>query len=228
MTLVRDSDSLLDAAINGAEFACSAGPLSVYQVQQLGADDAIDAQIIRNILIGKIVPASAPESGTWRSRTPRSGTWKTGTSAPPVGPASEASPPPLDPKGIRIRGAWIRGTLDLDGVTTKVGLWLTQCRLDAIQMRDANLTWIELDTCVLPTVIGDRGQFGRLAIRQCLVTDRCPDAAIRLANAHVTSELRFNGTCIQNSERPGWSRRASTSDPACSWTDSTEMARVVR
>lgn len=109
-------------------------------------------------MIGKIVPASAPESGTWRVQAPHSGTWKSGTSSPPVSPASEASPPPLDPKGKRIRGAWIRGTLDLDGVTTKVGLWLTQCRLDAIKMRDASLTWVEFDTCVLATVMADHNR----------------------------------------------------------------------
>jgi hypothetical protein len=175
------SDILLKTVVNGAVLDCSpATPsLSLDQVRELGQDKIIDAGIIRDILTGKIVPA-----GTRQSET------------------SQASPPPLDPKGIRIRGAWIHGDLDLDGVDSKIGLRLTACRLDAFTMQDASLRWLELDTCVLPAATADRAQIGTLTIRGCWLTGKCPDGALRLANAHVASELRVSGTHIENEAGP--------------------------
>jgi len=179
------SDILLETVVNGAVLDCSpATPLSLDQVKALGQDKIIDARIIRDILTGKIVPAA-----TRQSETPQSGT-------------SQASPPPLDPRGIRIRGAWVRGVLDLDGVETKIGLRLTACRLDAFTMQDASLRWLELDTCVLPPATADRAQIGTLTIRGCWLTGKCPDGALRLANAHVASELRVSGTHIENEAGP--------------------------
>jgi hypothetical protein len=175
------SDILLKTVVNGAVLDCSpATPsLSLDQVRELGQDKIIDAGIIRDILTGKIVPA-----GTRQSET------------------SQASPPPLDPRGIRIRGAWIHGDLDLDGVDSKIGLRLTACRLDAFTMQDASLRWLELDTCVLPAATADRAQIGTLTIRGCWLTGKCPDGALRLANAHVASELRVSGTHIENEAGP--------------------------
>ena len=174
-------DILLETVVNGTVLDCSPDTplLSLDQVQSLGQDKIIDAQIIRDILTGKIVPAATPQPDS-----------------------SQASPPPLDPRGIRIRGAWIRGDLDLDGIDTKIGLRLTACRLDAFTMQEASLRWLELDTCVLTPTTADRAQIGALTIRGCLLTGKCPKGMLRLANTHVTSDLRISSTRIKNAAGP--------------------------
>ncbi|GAB3062425.1 oxidoreductase [Intrasporangium mesophilum] len=59
-----------------------------------------------------------------------------------------------DPRGVRIYGALISGRLDLDGVTSKVGLTLHTCYLSrGMQAKSAQLDRITLDHCALK---GDR------------------------------------------------------------------------
>ena len=113
------------------------------------------------------------------------------------------TPPVLDPQGIRIHGARIRGPLDLDGITTTVGLRLTRCRLDEpLQLRDATMHRLVLDTCVLPGAWADRAKVDTLTMRDCLVDGEYADGALRFTDAHVTIDLRLTGTAITNDAGP--------------------------
>ena len=118
--------------------------------------------------------------------------------------ADKPDPPQLiDPRGVVICGAWIRGELNLDGVISAVGLRFTGCRFDKpLSVSDAKLPWLFLDTCVLPAVTADRARVGTLVIRGCELEGRRPEGLIRLAGAQVASELRLDGTRLLNRSGP--------------------------
>jgi hypothetical protein len=121
--------------------------------------------------------------------------------------ADKPDPPQLiDPRGVVICGAWIRGELNLDGVSGAIGLRFTGCRFEKpLSLSDAKLTWLFLDTCVLPAVTADRARVDTLVIRGCELDGRRPDGLIRLAGAQVASELRLDGTRLVNRSGPALS-----------------------
>ncbi len=118
--------------------------------------------------------------------------------------ADKPDPPQLiDPRGVVIRGAWIRGELNLDGVSTAIGLRFTCCRFDKpLSLSDAKLPGLFLDTCVLPAVTANRARVDTLIIRGCELDGRRPDGLIQLAGARVASELRLDGTRLVNRSGP--------------------------
>jgi hypothetical protein len=118
--------------------------------------------------------------------------------------ADKPDPPQvIDPRGVVICGAWIRGDLNLDGVTAAIGLRFTGCRFDKpLSLCDAKLPWLFLDTCVLPAVAANRARVDTLSIRGCELDDRRPDGLVQLAGAQVTSELRLDGTRLANRSGP--------------------------
>ena len=102
-----------------------------------------------------------------------------------------------------ICGAWIRGELNLDGVSSTIGLRFTGCRFEKpLSVSDAKLPWLFLDTCVLPAVTADRARAGTLVIRGCELEGRRPEGLIQLAGAQVASELRLDGTRLLNRSGP--------------------------
>jgi hypothetical protein len=108
------------------------------------------------------------------------------------------------PAEVRVRGVWIRGELDLDGLVQPQGrLRLTGCLLDEpLKLRDATLGGLTLEQCVLPGAWADRAQVDGLTIERCLVTGKHADGALRFAGAHVATELRLTGTQVYNSGGP--------------------------
>jgi hypothetical protein len=118
--------------------------------------------------------------------------------------ADRPEPPQvIDPRGVVICGAWIRGELNLDGVTAAIGLRFTGCRFDQpLSLCDAKLPWLFLDTCVLPAVTANRARVDTLSIRGCELDGRRPDGLIQLAGTQVLSELRLDGTRLANRSGP--------------------------
>lgn len=130
--------------------------------------------------------------------------------------ADKPDPPQvIDPRGVVICGAWIRGELNLDGVSAAIGLRFTGCRFDKpLSLCDAKLPWLFLDTCVLPTVSASRARVDTLSIRGCELDGRRPDGLIQLAGTQVASEFRLDGTRLANRSGPevvafGWAVRAA-------------------
>ena len=145
----------------------------IVRVYALGDDCAIDASIIRNILIG----ISKPDP-----------------------------PQPLDPRGLHITGAYIRGTLDLDGVMAPAGLRFTACRFDQpVTLRAATLPWLLLDTCAAPGMVARGAKIGTLRLVRCEITGDHPGGAVQLDAAQVTSGLNLTGTILASSSGPALS-----------------------
>ena len=121
--------------------------------------------------------------------------------------ADKPDPPQLiDPRGVVICGAWIRGELNLDGVSSDIGLRFTGCRFEKpLSLSDAKLPWLFLDACVLPGVSANRTRLDTLSIRGCELDGRRPDGLIQLAGAQVASELRLDGTRLVNRSGPALS-----------------------
>ena len=105
-----------------------------------------------------------------------------------------------------ICGAWIRGELNLDGVSSAIGLRFTGCRFEKpLSLSDARLPWLFLDACVLPAVSANRTRLDTLSIRGCEVDGRQSGGLIQLAGAQVASELRLDGTRLVNRSGPALS-----------------------
>ena len=120
-----------------------------------------------------------------------------------IGKKKPNPPKMFDPRGISIRGALIRGELNLDGVDATLGLQLTACLLDTpLMLRDASLPWLRLNTCVLPAVTATRAKIATMTIQDCEFTGRSTDGTLQLDGAHLTSELRVSGTRIHNPSGP--------------------------
>ena len=103
-----------------------------------------------------------------------------------------------DPRGIRIRGASIPDDLNLDGVSTKIGLRLTDCTMaGSLTACDASLPWLELTRCELRAVTADRAQVGNLTIQGGAVTGQ-----LRLAGARVSGALTVCAVAITSESGP--------------------------
>ena len=69
-----------------------------------------------------------------------------------------------DPRGVQIRGAYLRSLLELDGIESTIGLRSTGCRFDQPpSLRGAVLPWLHLDGCVLPGMVAGRARIGTLS-----------------------------------------------------------------
>ena len=135
-----------------------------------------------------------------------------------------------DPRGVQIRGAYLRGLLDLDGIKSTIGLRFTGCRFDQPpSLRDAVLPWLHLDGCVLPGMVAGRARIGTLSFTGCRIERNSQDGAVQLDGAHIHHELDMRGTRITNNcgrmrrgrpgrlrtgprapvRRPGWAVRGA-------------------
>ena len=148
-------------------------PSSIVQVQRLGENHAIAAEGVREIL------AEAKSHG-------------------------REKPAPAGPAVARIRGAWIQGELDLDAIAQDAGgLYLAGCKLDQpVTLRDAALSWLVIEQCVLPGVRADRATVGTLTVADSLVTGNYPGGTIRLDGARVAGDLRLDRTRVDNPGGP--------------------------
>jgi hypothetical protein len=113
-----------------------------------------------------------------------------------------AAPP--DPHGLRLRGARIGGCLDLENITTTVGLELYDCFLpDGVVARDASLAFLTFEGCLLehpsgPPIAADRLRVASLvSLSRSTVIASAEDGAVRLAGAHI-GYLYCPGTKIRN------------------------------
>ena len=67
--------------------------------------------------------------------------------------------PRLHEKGLRLRGAWVTGTLDLEGCRDLRGITLADCRFNSpLVLRSAGINSLLLDGSVLPRLAAERLQ----------------------------------------------------------------------
>ncbi len=98
----------------------------------------------------------------------------------------------LTEKGLRLRGAWITGPLDLQGVRTDHDLSLSQCHLSAgIEMVNARLQGLFLSGCMLSGIFADHATFeGSVYIRAGCRNE----GEISLAGAQIDGDFQLCDT----------------------------------
>jgi hypothetical protein len=108
------------------------------------------------------------------------------------------------PSVVRIRGAFIRGELDLNTIAQVAGgLFLADCKLDQpVTLRDGALNWLVIEKCVLPGIGAERATVGTLTITDSLITGNHPGGAIRLNGTRVTRDLRLDRIRADNTLGP--------------------------
>ncbi|GAA3068666.1 hypothetical protein GCM10010464_36080 [Pseudonocardia yunnanensis] len=115
----------------------------------------------------------------------------------------------VDPHGLHLRGARIRGRLDLDLVDTLVALRLYDCLLElGVSAEQAHLPLLALVRCRvghpnLPALLGDALQLdGQLQLDGSVITATSAHGAVRLLSAQIGSQLNLVSTTVRNSGGP--------------------------
>ena len=95
----------------------------------------------------------------------------------------------LHDKGLRLRGAWIVGALDLQGTDVRYNLSLTACRLpDPVGMVNARLRGLFFSGCAMAGISGDHARLdGALFLR----AGTRVEGEIGLAGARIAGDLQM-------------------------------------
>jgi hypothetical protein len=110
---------------------------------------------------------------------------------------------PLDPRGVRLRGARITGTLDLTHAEAAVGMELRGCSFEhPVLLEDAHLPWLTLTGSCVPALDGDGLQVaGGVVLREGLrATGHGELGAVRLLGAHIAGQLSVSGAELTNGD----------------------------
>ena len=97
----------------------------------------------------------------------------------------------LNPKGLRVRGAWISGTLDLQGTDCNRDITLGNCVLEApLNFVNARLRGLHLMGCTAKGLMGDNAHFGgSVYIRG----ETSMAGELSLAGARISGDLQVCG-----------------------------------
>jgi hypothetical protein len=115
--------------------------------------------------------------------------------------------PDPDPHGLRLRGARIAGRLDLENVTSGVGVELVDCLLgEGLVAGDARLSFLRLPGCRLehpdqPPLDADRLTAAELILDRAVIRAACDPGAVQLTSAHL-GQLRCDSTTVSNDAGP--------------------------
>ncbi len=109
----------------------------------------------------------------------------------------------LDPRGIVLYGARITGQLDLNYITTSVGVALVMCHItNPVVLNQAHLPWLHLASTRLPSLWADGLQVdGTLNLQEACVTGSDDTGIVRLFDARI-GILFMDDAVITNSSGP--------------------------
>ncbi|MCO6384511.1 MAG: hypothetical protein JXQ91_08835 [Vannielia sp.] len=101
---------------------------------------------------------------------------------------------PLNPKGLRLRGARITGTLDLQGTDCSMDITLSACRVEGeMNLVNASLRGLHLQGCHVAAITADNARFsGSVYIRG----ESRVAGEIGLAGARIAGDLQICGAEI--------------------------------
>jgi hypothetical protein len=101
--------------------------------------------------------------------------------------------PPLHEKGLRLRGAWVTGALDLEECHDLRGITLADCRFEfPLILRSAGIDSLLLDGSVLPGVTAERLRVrGGVHLRAAEIA-----GAIDLRGAQLDGDLVLDGSAV--------------------------------
>jgi len=111
----------------------------------------------------------------------------------------------LDPLGVRVHGARIKGTLDLTHVPAAVGIELRGCFFErAVLLVSARLPWLTLAGSHLSALDCDGLHVdGDVLLGDGFTATGQGDyGAVRLLGAHIRGQLNFNGARLTNDAGP--------------------------
>src|SRR5262249_53951318 len=107
----------------------------------------------------------------------------------------------LDPRGVRLRGARIDGTLDLDDVQATTPLRLTDCHAPVIWLERAHLHYLALVGVTTTSVVADGLRVDHdLALTRLRATGT--GSVIRLRGARIGGALDFEGAELASTDGP--------------------------
>jgi hypothetical protein len=111
---------------------------------------------------------------------------------------------PVDPRGVRVEGARIAGTLDLDHVEAGVGLALVDCVVvNTISARAATLPWLDLSGSRIAGFDGTAVRIGHdLDLSGIRATGSGEFGVICLRDARVDGLISLSGAEIRSSDGP--------------------------
>ena len=101
--------------------------------------------------------------------------------------------PRLHEKGLRLRGAWVTGTLDLEECRDLRGITLADCRFDSpLILQSASIDSLLLDGSILPGLAAERLQArGGIHLRSAEI-----NGAIDLRGAQLDGDLVLDGSTV--------------------------------
>ena len=102
----------------------------------------------------------------------------------------------VDAKGIRLRGAWVKGALDLQGASLPFDLTFSSCHFsDDLNLVNAQLRGVHFSACHLTDISADNTRFsGSLYLRG----DSLVEGEVALAGARIEGDLQFCGLRIES------------------------------
>ncbi|MBM7069119.1 hypothetical protein [Actibacterium sp. 188UL27-1] len=105
----------------------------------------------------------------------------------------------LNPKGLRLRGAWISGPLDLQGTDCERDITLGHCMLDgALNLVNAHLRGLHLMGCQTQGIAADNASFtGSLYIRG----ETTISGEVALAGTRISGDLQMCGVVIKSKDQ---------------------------
>jgi hypothetical protein len=108
---------------------------------------------------------------------------------------------PLDPRGIRLRGACITGTLDLTHVRASVGMELRDCKIvKPLLLEHAHLPWLTLTGSSAPALDGDNLRVdSAMSLRGLRV---CGRGGVNLWDARIGGPLSLSDSELINEDGP--------------------------
>ncbi|SIO31636.1 hypothetical protein [Vannielia litorea] len=101
---------------------------------------------------------------------------------------------PVNPKGLRLRGARISGALDLQGTDCPLDITLSACRIDGeMNLVNAALRGLHLSGCTLRAITADNARFsGSVYLRG----ESRVEGEIGLSGARIGGDLQLCGVTI--------------------------------
>jgi hypothetical protein len=113
-----------------------------------------------------------------------------------------------DPHGLRLRGARIRGRVDLENISSTLAVDLRDCLLDqGMTVRHATLSILRLAGCRIshatePPLDATRLTAGTVVLSGSTVDAKSPEGGVRLVGARIGGTLSCTGTRLHNDSGP--------------------------
>ena len=132
---------------------------------------------------------------------------------------------PVHEKGVRIEGAWIKGSLDLVACHLRAPLMLEKCAIEGnVVLRNAHIVGLNLPGCHIDGLFANRLVCdGSIFLRDGF----CADGEVRLGGARIGGNLSFSGASMKDKGAKSLSMAGIRVRGALVFQELTELAGTV-